>query len=168
MTSENQPAPSAPKGQGFIPRNQGEQTRDLMHGLMVRSIKENTMSPSQARIIANELIKHSITKNGTLDQMALNIYTGIMAANQSADVCNDNGINRRECFYALQNSYHAALDRGAREMLGVIPRFFWKEHAATEKEPDHGLVCNISLWPLSQTIPHCKLKQQDDAREFER
>ncbi|MFN8929284.1 MAG: hypothetical protein ACK5WQ_02825 [Alphaproteobacteria bacterium] len=130
---------------------------------LARVMQEDPLEPRVARAMANELVKISIKKNGILDPMALQLFIGFMAANRSADVCHDNHNKRRDCFHALQNSYHAALDRGAREMLGVIPRFFWKEHAATEKEPDHGLVCNISLWPISQKLPHCELKQQDDA-----
>jgi hypothetical protein len=143
----------------FMEKNSPEQLQQKL----ARVMQEDPLEPRVARAMANELVKISIKKNGILDPMALQLFIGFMAANRSADVCHDNNNNRRDCFYALQNSYHTALDRGAREMLGVIPRFFWKEHAATEKEPDHGLVCNISLWPISQKLPHCELKQQDDA-----
>ncbi len=132
---------------------------------LARVMKEDPLEPRAAREMANELVKISVKKNGILDPMALQIFIGFMAANRSADVCHDNNINRRNCFYVLQNSYHDALDRGAREMLGVIPRFFWEEPVDPQEKPDHGLVCGISLWPFSQKLPHCELKQQDGTRE---
>ncbi len=158
MTSENQPAPSAPKGQGFIPRNQGEQTRDFMHGLMVRSIKEKQDGgTNNSRQVAFEmaLAAFFLAERDCGSQIFLT--------------------PRIECVNKAFDTRLNQFDRASLELSGEIPKGQWSRNRngwldAIEKmaeklglrtpEPDADYICPQSH--KRGEVPICHLKEKSE------